>query len=524
MLSSRCGIQGGEVAGAGLARPVALAGAWCATAVVALAAAAPEAALSGDGAVETAAAERLASLHVVADEVGRQDPEDGGWTPRYAILRVDVPGEWAVILEDINADGEIALHSMGRRREQVRYLVNDGLNQRELELPSGLNPYLSWIRLINDSGFVVLESGDIKSGWGYWTPDGGFHEVELPEPERFGWLTDMNNDGVMCGDFTGINLLERAYRIKKGIAVALPNLYRARDAYSKAQAMTEYGGVIGISGRSTEDLSVRAVRWGDGDLEVLPFEDGIPNLLHDINGAGVIVGEALQFGNKRFRLPVIWEPGREGRVLPHPYLLNQAGWDVWAEAVTEDNVIFGCEKNETRGHFRYIYWATPEASPRSVEQLLPPKLVWMDWTPQNHFIRNYSSNGLMVGWGEHRTLTDQESFVLAPVRPTLTLYKLDPGRAGELNTIRIEGAPPNAEIHIVASESGGGALITGCRIVDNLLQIENPTPVATVTADANGDAEVNGRLSSLFEGRYLLFQAFVNETCEVSNLVVQQFE
>lgn len=413
-----------------------------------------------------------------------------------------------------------------------RHFINDGLTQVELLVPPHLRSPSEFTKRISDTGWVLARVPLVPSGTGYWRPDGSFAEVPMSDP-NITWIDirDINSAGVMCGSWID-DQTDRSIALIYSEAdgfIALPNIYPdPTGTRGSATTITNDGIVLGQCEIEGDYRSTVATKWTDGVVTALPLDRWIEGEPRDMSPDGRIVGIATGEPDEGYtRLPVIWEPGAVGELLPHPNVPHP-DWDVWTRRILDDGRIVGGESDYVGDSFNYIYWPSSTEMPRPLFELLPPRLLWSPW--DSFFggrlprIEDISGTGFMVGYAWREAEASYVWFAIAPVTPTFMLSELDPGRAGVVNRITISGAPANARVRLFAGRHGGGKLISGCSLRDNVLQIEDARLLATIVADATGMATYEGVLPPDLAGVTVLFQASTGESCAISNLVVQQFE
>jgi len=96
--------------------------------------------------------------------------------------------------------------------------------------------------------------------------------------------------------------------------------------------------------------------------------------------------------------------------------------------------------------------------------------------------------------------------------------------AGRVNELVVTAAEPGARVYIAYSFQGGGAVIPGCDLQENALQLQEPVVVGSARANANGEARLRRFLPSQARGRTVLLQAVVPGECAVSELMVEEVE
>ncbi|NOG54576.1 MAG: hypothetical protein HND57_09665 [Planctomycetes bacterium] len=285
--------------------------------------------------------------------------------------------------------------------------------------------------------------------------------------------------------------------------------------HSKAYSLNNNGITVGLSWLEG-NFVFAACYWEDGVIHELPGLGGEFSRAFGVNDHNQIVGYARpQYGN---RTPVVWQQ-RWIRRLRYP---NSSGAE--AHGINNNGVIIGSmEKGSWSEYSTEIVWPSPDYMAVSVYKLLPPNSRW-------GYIANLSDiNDLnqIVGsgnYGPNDDVFNRHAFLLTPVYPSFDLTQFSPGISGQMSTIEAHNVPPGATVHFLGARWGGGALIPTCEVTKNALQLEDPRQLGTAVADEGGVAVIEGLIPDEWAGREILFQAFIRDSCEISNLVVQTFE
>jgi WD40 repeat protein len=103
----------------------------------------------------------------------------------------------------------------------------------------------------------------------------------------------------------------------------------------------------------------------------------------------------------------------------------------------------------------------------------------------------------------------------------LRLSGPDPGRAGETNTLIVDGATSGGTILFAIGATTGSTGVPGCAGVS--LDLASPRLAARVAADANGRATLVRLVPASASGRRFAIQALERATCRPSDLVVVTF-
>jgi probable HAF family extracellular repeat protein len=136
----------------------------------------------------------------------------------------------------------------------------------------------------------------------------------------------------------------------------------------------------------------------------------------------------------------------------------------------------------------------------------------------------YDANGLnelgqIVGMGRRNGGTPV-GYLLTPVdAPMTTIIGPTPGRAGEINTIEIVEATPNAEVRVFYGAAQGSHPVGGCSTA--VVDIAAPSSVA-VRTDGDGRAIARFDIPASASGKRRFFQAVDVSTCDTTNLIVRR--
>ena len=161
-------------------------------------------------------------------------------------------------------------------------------------------------------------------------------------------------------------------------------------------------------------------------------------------------------------------------------------------------------------------WFDLYEQPTLIEDLLPPNHGWEELVP-------WDINDLNQIVGQADRGPHLRGFTLTPVHPSFYFFHPIPGQAGEVNRFRIDNAPPNTDIIIVAGTEGGGTYIPGCTTLENVLQIQNPRFVARVRSDHRGRVEFSRMIPESFTDKTYLIQALIPGRCAISTMIEQTF-
>ena len=330
---------------------------------------------------------------------------------------------------------------------------------------------------------------------------------------------------------------------------------------TRAYSINNYGYIVGEGEYDPFEGGLKhGFLWYDGimtDLGVIAY---CCSSAEDINEAGLIVGWSSTEQGFDFRHAVMWQEGQiidlgtlpgdwkseawavndleqvvgySERGYNHAFFWDRAGsmYDIHTLYEWNESAAFGINNNtQVVGYYAKFNYPNydfvgfiwdPVHGTHLLNEIIPPNSNW------KIFESGWDINdfGQIVG----RCLKDGGPFdfysVLAtPVYPSIDLSKVRPGVAGEMNGIRATNVMPGTRVYFTWSVRGGGALIPGCDVTVNALQIDNPKLAGSALADENGIAQITGKIPVKVKGLEVLFQAVVPGTCEISNLVVQKFE
>ncbi|MFG0329894.1 MAG: hypothetical protein ACF8PN_08355 [Phycisphaerales bacterium] len=325
------------------------------------------------------------------------------------------------------------------------------------------------------------------------------------------WAFDLNNRDEVVGwsELSPGSGDRRAVLWRDGIPIDLGDL---GFPHSEAYAANDLSQVAGMSWLPSRYL--RAFIWEDGVMTDLGTLGGNSSVATDINELGWVAGTS-QSPTETFG--VVWIDGLpqvlEGRGAS-PSGLNNLG-----------DVVGSClSVVESR---QLSIWI--DQSVYELRDLVAPNHRWDFADPAWSFVEDINDNRQIVGWMRRSGLSSSitAGFLMSPVTWTASLELVggSPGVAGGINTLTADGFTPGARVYFVYSRHGGGAMIPGCSLLDNALQIDDPKIAGRATADANGVAEltafVPAAAASLGE---IVIQAVDPDACAISNWIAVRFE
>jgi len=281
--------------------------------------------------------------------------------------------------------------------------------------------------------------------------------------------------------------------------------------YTKAETndISETGEIVGVSAGSPP---TRGFVWRNGVMSELPWPEGESTSARGINDQSQIVGSG-----DAAREAVLWDNG-----VPSTLALRPNDTDATALHINNRSHIVGRVQRNNSGNSIYVIWPNAQAPYVEVQDLLPPQSLWR----KIETVDDINDSAQMVGHGKRGPDSglDAHGFLFTPVNWTFGLAAPSPGRAETTNTLRVSGVTPGATVQFYYSAHGGGAVIPGCTIQSNAMQLESPTLIGTATANGNGVASLSRYVPSIARNKSILFQAVVQGECAVSQLVVHRFE
>ncbi|MFG0329662.1 MAG: hypothetical protein ACF8PN_07140 [Phycisphaerales bacterium] len=282
--------------------------------------------------------------------------------------------------------------------------------------------------------------------------------------------------------------------------------------HSEAYAINESGEVVGMSW--TAELDSRAFHWQAGVMTDLGTLGGSHSWAYDINDNGWIAGRASTGTSTP---GVIWIDG-VAQVLP--------GHDARPVAINNLGDVVGASWTRS-GRKGLAVWIDFEL--HNLEECVAPNHRWNFDSDLWSWVDDINDNRQIVGRMPNvdQTRSNAQGFIMSPVTWTASLELVGgaPGVAGGVNTLTADGFTPGARVYFVYSRHGGGAMIPGCSLLDNALQIDDPQIAGRATADTNGVATltafVPAAAASLGE---IVIQAVDPTTCEISDWIAVRFE
>jgi len=459
-----------------------------------------------------------AALTYVAEAGAAHDPAAPVTVGALAPTDVALP-QYAII--------ELSRGQVQDRTVRASNNVGDHAGTANFDEPPGLKPVI-WdpygrLRLLAlPPGFTAAEVwaiNDLGEAAGDWGPGGVFWNT-AGEPFRMddlgGRRTEvrgMNNLGQVVGsaDLPTINGSHAfVWSLETGM-IDLGDLSPTEEYASVAYDINDDGVIVGSS-VAANGLGDKPVAWVGGQIRQLPELpiDGARDYARSINEAGVIIGSAGDPATYQ-RGIAIWPSINESPlILPDPFPRDE----VRPIAINNHNIVLGEGPTNRSSALLWYDW---EKQPLRLFDLLPWGHRWKLFS--SDALNDFNQvSGLAAYNGR------SSAFLATPVYPTITMSKVVPGRAGEMNTITLSNLTPNATVQVLVGTHGGGTIIPGCSMLQNVLQIDNPKLVATAVADSNGIATVSGLIPTFRRWQTLVFQAVVRDTCEISNLVVQTIQ
>jgi probable HAF family extracellular repeat protein len=384
------------------------------------------------------------------------------------------------------------------------------------ELPLLPGQYFGSGSRINESGEVVGNPDGPKVEGVFWDADG--------KPKSLGHLgggitsvQGLNNLGQAVGVSELQSGARHAFLWEDDLMIDLGDLHPTDEASSIAYDVNDHTQVVGY-GRNADGLR-RAFIWEDGDIRELPGYPLQRTYAYGINDSGYVVGTIGDETADRGYTGIVWKPNGENVLLKKPTGRPRKNE---ARVINNHNIILGTHYKEHAAKWSPywpVIWSSFDAEPFLVQSLLPPHSGWIIDRAQD-----INDHNQITGDGIRSGRINQ-GYILTPVTYSFDLSAADPGVAGQVNSITASGLTPGTTVYIYASTRGGGTMIPGCTIQENVMQIDTANKLLGIAiADINGEATVSGIVPAGAAGRPLLFQAVVPDSCEISNLVDQMFD
>ncbi len=401
---------------------------------------------------------------------------------------------------------------------------------------------------LNDAGAVtgyverVFPSGSQFDAFHWW------RGVATDLGHLSGWIAmglDLNSSGQVVG-YSSAGPVSLHGFLWEGSG--LQDLGTFYGEFSRAQAINDRGWIAGVS-QSAEIVGwFRAnhpVAWIQGTIHDLPTFGGSWSEAVDLNDAGVVVGYsqdpsqvALPF---RFTvasglqaLPEL-VPGGGGQARaiedggaiagfsydangdPHAVLWSQGqvtdlgtlgGPQSFASGVNHDGIVVGNSgwaPGGGQGSHAFVWQA---GTMYDLNALALPGHPFQTLTTAG----DINDAGQITGTGE--TASGAVHAFLATPRRFLLLGP-ERGVAGATDSIEVRNATPGATLTVVVgSRLGAGPPIPGCPGLR--WGVADPRPLATVTADAAGNARISLPVPGKAAGHYLVVQAADPLACTAS--------
>jgi probable HAF family extracellular repeat protein len=432
----------------------------------------------------------------------------------YAIVLIPCPEGNESVGDGINNAGDVTgwsesrtvpIHPMIFTNNGDHFYLNmipGDVNERGVDINefgevAGFARISRYAGIFWDSDGIPTDIGDLG---------GGFTEV-----------TALNDLSQITGHSRETDGTPRAFIWDNGVMTDLGDVYPHKVHGTYGQAINNMNQIVGFS---LDELGFfRAFIWEDGEMRDLGGFPLNPTWAYGINELGYVVGVVSDEVNNRGATGIVWKPNGEIVLLKKP---NGRPWKNEARVINNHNIILGThyKKNSLPGEpYWPVIWSTFDAEPFLVQALLPPNSGWIIDKAED-----INDSNQIVGDGFRWGMWNQ-GYILTPVNYTFDLSSADPGVAGQVNSITASGLTPGTTVYIYASTRGGGTIIPGCTIQDNVMQIDTANKLVGVAiADINGEATVSGMVPAGASGRPLLFQAVIPDSCEISNLVDQMFD
>ncbi len=233
---------------------------------------------------------------------------------------------------------------------------------------------------------------------------------------------------------------------------------------------------------------------------------GGPNsFAYDLNGTGLVVGESHTTQGPSHAC--MWDQSGP-RDLGTFGGKSSAAW-----AVNNHNQIVGFA-DDVGDVKRAFLWENGQLM--QLNDLISPLSGW-----NLKEAMDINDEGMIVGRG---TINGQtHAFLLVPSGSNLlVLGGPTPGIAGQSNTFTIDGASPGARQRFYYSLRSGSTSIPNCPNIT--LSLLDAAPMGSAVADSNGHAALSVPVPGNARGVTVLFQAYEEATCRVSNRVSHRFQ
>ncbi|MFG0329259.1 MAG: hypothetical protein ACF8PN_05105 [Phycisphaerales bacterium] len=356
-------------------------------------------------------------------------------------------------------------------------------------------------RGVNDRALV--------GGWSQIAPGAHDHAVifrnglvkslgSLGGDDASGFGDDINEAGHVAGRSRTVN---NELRAALWTDLEIINLGTLGGFSSEAKALNDVDQVVGFSRIPGGDS--HAFLWENGEMEDLGTLGGArgTSVAHGINNAGVIVGASITpgGGSHAFR----WENG----VMTD--LGTLGGLHSEAREINMSEEIVGIAQHEG-GVFVAALWKNGEVI--DLNSRIPPNSGWDSLL----VAADISDAGYIVGSGQIGIET--HGYLL---RPRLDLEGPDPGVAGEVNTLTVDGGTPDEVAYFIYGFASGSTPVPNCPGLD--AGVRNPTIAGTGTVDRHGDASISASVPPAARGRRVFVQVVEPATCRVSDVVEHVF-
>ncbi|MBL1218765.1 MAG: hypothetical protein D8M59_14885 [Planctomycetes bacterium] len=426
----------------------------------------------------------------------------------FAIIMIPDDGGTYTTARGINNLGAVTGSSS---LDDYAYIFHNGRIE-VLDIPDGMVDSDGFA--INSFGAVAgrSEGSDYRLHATFW--DRNTPPVLLGDfGGNYSMARSINDSNQIVGSASDTDGFTRAFYWADGVLTDLGTL---GGDVSIAYEINENGLIVGYA-ENAEGTS-RASVWRVGVIEELPDLGDKSSFAYGVNDQNEVVGRVWEVQIT----PVMWSRGGIKRLQYPPVFYGEYHGAV-AEHINNNGVITGYINKWASDYTRPIVWPSPDDMAVSVYRLLPPLSRW-------HYIgtlQDINDLNQIVGFGNYGPgdgVFHKHAFLLTPVYPSFDLTEFSPGVSGQMSTIEAHNVPPGATVHFLGARWGGGALIPTCDVTRNALQLEDPRQLGTAVADEGGVAVIEGLIPDEWAGREILFQAFVRDSCEISNLVVQAFE
>lgn len=314
---------------------------------------------------------------------------------------------------------------------------------------------------------------------------------------------------------------------------------------SSAYGINGSGQIVGWA--DLADGSTNAFLYENGVMTSLGTLGGVSSWARDINDSGDIVGYAYLLGGLKhaFKIQsgVMSDMGTLGGPISRAYSINNLGHVVgesdtpagpthaclWKNGAKTDlgtlggatssawdinnaGQIVGWSDNSSGSTRAFLY---ENGQMYQLNDLISPTSGWN--LKEAYAI---TDAGEIVGRGNYQTRT--RAFLLVPTGAQYFVMKdPTPGLTGQNNTFEVTGATAGATVSYNYSFVGGSTSVPGCSGL--FMQLNKAKEFGTAVANGSGVAKFITFVPNAASGKSVLFQAYEQVSCRVTNLVTFAF-